>query len=138
MRNICVAACVVVVLAGCGGAAVGVDPTPDQDALESLNESLSEALSAVRALSQPAESEDADSDAAPLPAVMADVVAAAWSFVAASAGTSMEADSKTIFAAAEALEKKARSTPTDAAIVTGLNDLRSKVSALRSRQPTAR
>jgi hypothetical protein len=124
----------ILLAAGCGGGSEMVADDPASDALDGLQECLSEALDSVRAPTAPREEEEQEEEKpAPLPAALASVVAAASEVVAATAGKPREAEAKAILSAAQQLQNQAKGGAPAGEIQRGLEALRSQVAALEAK-----
>lgn len=122
---------------GCGSGARTVQDDPVQDVLQGMSECVREALDSANALTAPPAAEGeggAEKIVAPLPAALSTVVAAAQSLVTATAGKAMEPDAKAILSAAQELETKGKTSGSAAVIKQGLEELRSKLSALKGKR----
>jgi hypothetical protein len=132
MRHASAVVIVIMLLAGCTASSPAVAVKPQDDAIEAINEAVSEAIGTLREQSTPrGKDEEEDTTALPLPLIMKDLVLAAEGFVKATAGSPIETDAKSLLSSAQSLEKDAAGKSASE-LMASLQELSSKVRSLRS------
>jgi hypothetical protein len=132
-----IAAIILIVSAGCGSQISTPVDNPAQDALDSVKESVTEALASVRTITSPPPKEeggDLPDETAPLAAAVGAVVKAASDFANAAAGTPMKADADGLLSAARDLEAKSKNPSSASEIESGLLQLLAKIAELRQQR----
>jgi hypothetical protein len=123
-----------ILAAGCGGPPAPDVVQPADDALESLNEAVSDAIDSIRELAAPAEEGEERSANVSAPALIKVVVQAAEDLTKATPGSPIDTDAQAILSAARRLQEDAAANRSANQLMQGLQDLRAKVAALRARK----